>query len=966
VGRAGLPFTRLIWSGIALAALGLLALTLAVTWQSGERITEAARATTRNIAQILDQHAVRTVGSVDTVLRLAANRAAAHRESGSQAWTASLLTDVLSDMPFIRNVQVFEAATGELVFQSSGLPTSFRAATAEVIRRHQAEPGAALKIDRPIWDSAHRVWTVILSRRLSGPDAPQRFVALAQVSLDFFQDFFAGIDVGPNGSVALYRSDGILLARHPRQGVDVGQDLSASPLFKQHLKSAPTGTYEGVRQGDGLERIASYRQLAGLPLVIIATTAKKDLLADWYSDTQRDIGIALLSILIVLILGALAAREVRRRDQAEADLRKQSALVQATLENMDQGLVMFDAHLTVQVFNQRAAELLDLPVEVLSGHPSFKQILDYQLSHGEFVNSDDAFRQWVGSGGFKNERHSYERVRPNGTVLEVRTVPLAEGGAVRTYTDITSRKMAETALAEAKALAEAARAHAEKVSQAKTEFLASMSHEIRTPLNGILGFTDLLLEASDLPADKQRYIERIRSAGSALLTVVDDILDFSKIEAGRLELDEQPFSLVALIDNSVSIVRGLAEKKKLEVKVTLDPELPDWLKGDEARLRQVLLNFLNNAVKFTRTGYVALTVRADAGTPTTRRLIVLVSDSGIGIPAGKQQRLFKRFSQVDGSIRREFGGTGLGLAISKHLVELMGGEIGVESEEGRGSTFWFSLVLPEVAAPEIAQPQKAPARVPGTRAGRLLLVEDIEANQEIARAVLESVGHQVDVARDGYEAIRAVRSKDYDLVLMDIQMPGMDGITATRRIRELPGPARNVPIIAMTANVLPEQVAEFRRAGMNDHIGKPFDRQALYSLIERWLPDVMIVDTSEHERGMPQAGIDAGVYGDLEALLGKERMAGLVKKLEDHLARAFAIDPATDLDRQALAREAHIVVSQAGMLGFTELSERCRELERACLADEDLAAPFAKTREARDKALRDIARLRSAREQSAA
>ncbi len=545
-------------------------------------------------------------------------------------------------------------------------------------------------------------------------------------------------------------------------------------------------------------------------------------------------------------------------------------------------------------------------------------------------------------------------------------MPLAEGGAVRTYTDITSRKMAETALAEAKALAEAARAHAEKVSQAKTEFLASMSHEIRTPLNGILGFTDLLLEESDLPADKQRYIERIRSAGSALLTVVDDILDFSNVEAGRLELDEQPFSLVALIDNSVSIVRGLAEKKKLEVKVTLDPELPDWLKGDEARLRQVLLNFLNNAVKFTRTGYVALTVRADARTPTTRRLIFLVSDSGIGIPAGKQQRLFKRFSQVDGSIRREFGGTGLGLAISKHLVELMGGEIGVESEEGRGSTFWFSLVLPEVAAPEIAQPQKAPARVPGTRAGRLLLVEDIEANQEIARAVLEAVGHQVDVARDGYEAIRAVRSKDYDLVLMDIQMPGMDGITATRRIRELPGPARNVPIIAMTANVLPEQVAEFRRAGMNDHIGKPFDRQALYGLIERWLPDVMVVDTSEHERGMPQAGIDAGVYGDLEALLGKERMTGLVKKLEDHLARAFAIDPATDLDRQALAREAHIVVSQAGMLGFTELSERCRELERACLADEDLAAPFAQTRDARDRALRDIAHLRSAREQSAA
>jgi CheY-like chemotaxis protein len=247
----------------------------------------------------------------------------------------------------------------------------------------------------------------------------------------------------------------------------------------------------------------------------------------------------------------------------------------------------------------------------------------------------------------------------------------------------------------------------------------------------------------------------------------------------------------------------------------------------------------------------------------------------------------------------------------------------------------------------------------------MLLAEDIEANQEIARAVLEAAGHTVDIAANGYEAVRLVRNGYYDLVLMDVHMPGMDGIAATRRIRGLPGPERNIPIIAMTANVLPEQVEDFIDAGMNDHVGKPFDRGELYRLIDRWLPEVMIVDTgaasARDELDAEMHLFDEKVYGDLAQVLGKEKMIRLLDKLAEILQSSLSQIP----DRTALAREAHSLISQAGMLGFTELSEACRSLENACLAEENIDAPLAAVSDIRQKTLREIGRLRGALQSAA-
>jgi CheY-like chemotaxis protein/nitrogen-specific signal transduction histidine kinase len=383
---------------------------------------------------------------------------------------------------------------------------------------------------------------------------------------------------------------------------------------------------------------------------------------------------------------------------------------------------------------------------------------------------------------------------------------------------------------------EEARRQAEAASAAKATFLANMSHEVRTPLNSIIGFTDLLLEDPTLDDRKRHQLGLVQKSGSLLMTIVDDILNLSKLDAGKVELDLRPFPLEALIDNSTSIIRTVAEAKGLQLNTWVDPEAATYHLGDEGRLRQVLLNLLNNALKFTAEGSIKVEVKRILTANAMDRLRFSVSDTGPGIATDKQHRLFKKFSQTDASVSREYGGTGLGLAISKSLVELMDGHIGVFSTEGMGSTFWFEVDLPHASAPATAVTAEpslpSSAAAPSARRGaNILLVEDVPFNQELAEAILTRAGHTVRIAGDGLEALKAVVQEDFDLILMDVQMPRMDGITATRRIREMSGPKGLVPIIAMTANVLPEQVREFRAVGMNAHVAKPIKQADLHAAI---------------------------------------------------------------------------------------------------------------------------------------
>ncbi|HVN01434.1 MAG TPA: PAS domain S-box protein [Caulobacteraceae bacterium] len=389
--------------------------------------------------------------------------------------------------------------------------------------------------------------------------------------------------------------------------------------------------------------------------------------------------------------------------------------------------------------------------------------------------------------------------------------------------DVTERRAFEDELRRKRAEAEAA-------TLAKSEFLANMSHEIRTPLTGILGFAGLLEGLDGLPPEAATYASRITTASRTLLSVVNDILDFSKIEAGQVELDPQPFDPAAFVRETIELVSAQAEERKLSLHTAIDGPLPAAVLADAARLRQILLNLLGNAIKFTDLGGVTVTLAHDAADGGQLRFSV--TDTGVGIAPEQLHRLFQRFSQADGSINRQYGGTGLGLAICKSLTALMGGDIGVESRPGQGATFWFTVRAP--AAERAQAPVGDGAGAFDARPARILIVDDSPVNRELVTALLGVFGHDLSEACGGAEAVEASARQPFDLILMDLQMPGMDGLAATEAIRAGDGPNRATPIVALSANILPAHLEACRRVGMNDHIGKPIDTRELLTKVMRW------------------------------------------------------------------------------------------------------------------------------------
>lgn len=617
--------------------------------------------------------------------------------------------------------------------------------------------------------------------------------------------------------------------------------------------------------------------------------------------------------------------ELKEREEA---LKRSQDQLRATVEAALDGIIVIDERGCVLDFNPGAEAIFGFAKADILGKVMADLIIPERYRDGH--NAGMAHFTATGEGPILGKRVEIEGLRADGVEilceLTIQAVSSSSGNRFIGYIrDITEIKLQADALVEAKEKAEVANV-------AKARFLAVISHEIRTPLNGVLGMLNLLQdeELSDLHKD---YVTTARDSGKALLAIINDILDFAKLEAGKMELEEVSFDIRALTSSIRDLFAPRAADNGNAINIHIADDVRLNVSGDSGRIRQVLLNFVSNAVKFTNNG--SITVRVNSAETSADAQIVrfAVEDTGIGIPADRHADLFTDFTTVDPSYTRKFGGTGLGLAISRELTVLLGGELGFESEKGKGSTFWFTVPLKlSTEAVAVETSYHTEMAQPIDLAGvRVLLAEDNATNQLIVSDMLERIGCAVDVAGDGREAVDAFTRRDYDVVFMDISMPEMDGVEASRTIRQIEPEGHYTPIIALTAFVFSEERSDFLAAGMDDVLPKPLARDQLIGALQTYLPKKQKRDVSAGISGIPEAQFDLEV---LETLW-EHASPGLRNKLstqiiEDLQKHGELVSLAMDNDdAMAIARSAHVLKSVAATFGAMHLEHQATIVDQA-------------------------------------
>jgi signal transduction histidine kinase/HPt (histidine-containing phosphotransfer) domain-containing protein len=788
-------------------------------------------------------------------------------------------------------------------------------------------------ISGPVRNPLTGEWTLFFLRSLDLPGG-EPLVVVAEVPVALLATMLAPVGEVPGLRLSVERADGQLLASLPHDETRIGRPLARSATTLPQDGSA----IEIPGRMAGVPVFAAARPMLYRDILVVASLETASAYAAYEQDHRRLLIVALGSALLIGALGLALNAALRQRERIEAERAAARGLLESAIESLPDGFVMFDAADRLVVCNQRYRDFYAVSAPFIVPGARFEDIIREGAKRGQYPQAGGDIDAFVAAikAWHRGDHPSMERLLPDGRWVLVTERSTPGGGTVGIRTDITALKHAMADLAQARDAAAAA-------TEAKSRFLARMSHELRTPLNGVLGLAQVLARDPALSGEQRSQAETLESAGRHLVAVANDVLDLAKVEAGRLELRPTPVDLPALLRDCVTMVRPAADGKAVVVALDVAPDLPRTLEIDQTRMRQLVLNLLSNAVKFTpEGGRVELAARPlgppDAAGPDAAGLVPLrieVRDTGPGVPEAQRRAIFGDFVQLDLGTA---GGTGLGLAIAAGIAGQMGGRIGCEANArswtGQGATFWVELALRPVA--DAMPPGPATAALP-RRSLNVLVADDVPANLAVARALLQSVGHTVHCVADGALAVRAVREapvdRPFDVVLMDVMMPNLDGMEATRQIRTLPGPVSRVPILAVTASAFAEDIDACRDAGMDAHLAKPIEREALIAALGRLTgepPPPAAAASPPGPDGFEHLPLLSGRAGAVLEVAGLDPASALslaaefIRELRDAAEQLRGIDGGMP-DRMVPA--AHRLAGAAATLGATRLAAVARQFQ---------------------------------------